>query len=133
MRVKKSERGFELIEGLIVIAIIGIVPGIAIPNLISAINQGKFQKSFGIHAPRTPVEKEVIVPLVARKLLEFQNNYNESVSRAKALASDPPADPRAMDAAAGRMSYALDVWRYACASAASYKFPPGPCENLPKE
>lgn len=45
MKIKWNKKGFTLIELLIVVAIIGIIAAIAIPNLLSAIQRSKQKRT----------------------------------------------------------------------------------------
>ncbi len=45
--MKRNKRGFTLIELLIVVAIIGIIVAIAIPNLLNAIQRAKQKRTMG--------------------------------------------------------------------------------------
>jgi general secretion pathway protein G len=55
--MKRNSKGFTLIELLIVVAIIGIIVAIAIPNLLNAIQRAKQRRSMGdIRSTATAVE-----------------------------------------------------------------------------
>ena len=55
--MKRNRKGFTLIELLIVVAIIGIIVAIAIPNLLNAIQRAKQRKTMGdIRSIATAVE-----------------------------------------------------------------------------
>jgi len=59
--MKNSSKGFTLIELLIVVAIIGIVASIAIPNLLNAVDKGKQKRTMSnLRAIGTAVESYAV-------------------------------------------------------------------------
>ena len=73
--LKRDSKGFTLIELLIVVAIIGIIAAIAIPNLLNAIDRGKQKRTMAdMRSLGTAVESYAV-----------DNNVYPAVSTAAAL------------------------------------------------
>jgi general secretion pathway protein G len=73
--LKRDSKGFTLIELLIVVAIIGIIAAIAIPNLLNAIDRGKQKRTMAdMRSLGTAVESYAV-----------DNNVYPAVATAAAL------------------------------------------------
>lgn len=79
MRIRLNKKGFTLIELLIVVAIIGIIAAIAIPNLLNAIQRGK-QK-------RTMADMRAVGTAVEAFAVDF-NRYPDAASNVSVIRDD---------------------------------------------
>ncbi len=96
MKIRLKKKGFTLIELLIVVAIIGIIAAIAIPNLLNAIQRGRQKRTMAdMRAIGTAVEAYAV----------DNNRYPAGGSPISAIAS--VVEPRYI-----RALPRLDAWQF---------------------
>ena len=104
--MKRNSKGFTLIELLIVVAIIGIIVAIAIPNLLNAIQRAKQRRSMGdirTGEPGTPPAAKKTTPSAKKAPLKKAPAKKAPVKKtaATSTARKAPAKKASATTAAG--------------------------------
>src|SRR5690348_12103496 len=85
----QKQKGFTLLELVIVVAIVGLIVSIAVPSLMRAHASSEFESFFGVRMSAFPSKEQlsILQPLVTRRLQELET---ANTAQEVALLALPP-------------------------------------------
>lgn len=85
--MRHRERGFNLVEFLIMVAMIMVIAGIAIPHLFDLDNKRDFKNYFGMDAPASDDNEAIAImtPLVSGRLSQMRANLEDEAMHEAAI------------------------------------------------